>query len=135
MTSGELQITMDFETEINHKNKTILVSTHGVLMRKLFYDIQDSMVDALKLTGYKRLLIDHSDADLTQLSSSNLISIAEGSCRFNEFLSDKGKFALVTGSIGNHEVVLSWQVESLKSLNVERWVFLSLDEALVWVYE
>jgi hypothetical protein len=126
---------MHFETDINHKHKTILVSTHGILMRKLFYDIQDSIVEALKLTGYKRLLVDHSKADLTQLNSSDLTSIAEGSCRFNEFLSDKGKFALVTGNINNHEIVLSWQVESLKGVNVERWVFLSLYEAITWVMD
>jgi len=126
---------MNFETNINHKNKTILVSTHGILMRKLFYDIHDSIVEALKLTGYKRLLVDHSNADMTQLSSSDLTSIAEGSCRFNEFLSDKGKFALVTGNINNHEIVLSWQVESLKRVKVERWVFLSLSEAITWVLD
>jgi hypothetical protein len=126
---------MSFEIKMDNKNNIILVNTHGVLLRTLFYDIHDSMIAALESSGYKRMLVDHSDADLSQLSSSDLSSIVEGSCRFNEYLSDEGKFALVTGNINNHEIVLSWQVESLKALNVERWVFLSLYEAINWIVD
>lgn len=123
---------MSVTSKINDQLKIIELTISGLLTYELFRELTGLLIECIKKTGYRLVIIDGSQAISSNIDITTIEKIATESSVLNKYI-EHGKYAIVTSSVVDFGLTRIWQSMAEEDLNFDAAIFKTEAEAKLWL--